>query len=79
MKFRAKSSLVRCVSIGLGAAAWLPLGAGVSQAVAAQQVEQVYRFAQPSKPLPQALNDFSRVTGLSVVYTVELPALPRRP
>jgi len=75
MKFRAKSSLVRCVSIGLGAAAWLPLGAGVSQAVAAQQVEQVYRFAQPSKPLPQALNDFSRVTGLSVVYTVELPGL----
>ncbi|WP_313325362.1 TonB-dependent siderophore receptor [Pseudomonas qingdaonensis] len=75
MKFRAKSSLVRCVSIGLGAAAWLPLEAGVSQAVAAQQVEQVYRFAQPSKPLPQALNDFSRVTGLSVVYTVELPGL----
>lgn len=47
----------------------------MNQAVAAQQVEQVYRFAQASKPLPQALNDFSRVTGLSVVYTVELPGL----
>lgn len=75
MKFRANSSLVRCVSIGLGAAAWLPMGAGVSLAMAAQQVEQVYSFAQVSKPLPQALNDFSRVTGLSVVYTVNLPGL----
>ena len=75
MKFRAKSSLVRCVSIGLGAAAWLPVGAAMNQAVAAQQVEQVYSFAQAGKPLAQALNDFSRVTGLSVVYTVDLPGL----
>nr|WP_232239673.1 TonB-dependent receptor [Pseudomonas alkylphenolica] len=37
--------------------------------------QQQFTFAQPGKPLVQALNDFSRVTGQSVIYTIELPAI----
>ncbi|MDD0973051.1 TonB-dependent siderophore receptor [Pseudomonas fontis] len=75
MKFRAQSSVVRCVSICLGAAAMLPGSFTQAIAQAAEQVDQLFSFAQASKPLPQALNDFSRVTGLSVVYTVDLPRI----
>jgi iron complex outermembrane receptor protein len=49
--------------------------AGALPAFAAEQVEQVYAFDLAAKPLPQALSDFSRITGLSVVYTVDLPSL----
>ncbi|PWB35297.1 TonB-dependent siderophore receptor [Pseudomonas sp. SDI] len=75
MKFRATSSVVRSVSICLGAAALFPGASAVGVAQAAEQIEPWFNFAQASKPLPQALNDFSRVTGLSVVYTVDLPRL----
>ncbi|QBF28446.1 TonB-dependent receptor [Pseudomonas tructae] len=51
----------------LAAGSALPLGAAAAQ--------QVYLFAQPSKPLVQALNDFSRLTGQSVIYTTDLPAI----
>ena len=51
----------------LATASAFPLGAAAAQ--------QVYVFAQPSKPLVQALNDFSRLTGQSVIYTTDLPAL----
>lgn len=70
MKFSARSA-VRSISIGVAAG----LMVGAAPAFAAQQVEQVFEFALPGKPLPQALSDFSRVTGLSVVYTVDLPNL----
>ena len=32
-----------------------------------------FSFSMAAKPLPQALSDFSRVTGISVVYTDEAP------
>ncbi|QXH47766.1 TonB-dependent receptor [Pseudomonas xanthosomatis] len=63
----------RCVPLwfGLSLCAALPLA---PQALAAQQ-SQAYAFAQPSQPLAQALNAFSRATGQSVVYTLALPDL----
>lgn len=70
MKFSARAAVVHSISIGMAAGAMV---ASALPAFAAEQVEQVFEFAQPGKPLPQALSDFSRVTGLSVVYTVELP------
>jgi len=45
-------------------------------AQAAQPSEQhsaQFRFDIAAKPLPQALSEFSRVTGISVVYTDEAP------
>ena len=70
MKFSARAAVVHSISIGMAAGAMV---ASALPAFAAEQVEQVFEFAQPGKPLPQALSDFSRVTGFSVVYTVELP------
>ncbi|MGY3297353.1 iron complex outermembrane receptor protein [Pseudomonas sp. TE6288] len=63
----------RCVSLWFGLCS-LSAMAAVPPAVAAQQ-SQVYAFAQPSQPLAQALNAFSRTTGQSVVYTLTLPDL----
>lgn len=48
----------------------------LNMAQAAQPSEQhsgQFRFNIAAKPLPQALSDFSRVTGISVVYTDEAP------
>ncbi|MDF0732835.1 TonB-dependent receptor [Pseudomonas entomophila] len=61
----------RCVPLWLGLST---LSAMVLPALAsaAEQV-RVYTFAQPSQPLAQALNAFTRTTGQSVVYTLELP------
>lgn len=42
-------------------------------AQAQEQQSAQFNFALAAKPLPQALNDFSRVTGLSVIYTDEAP------
>jgi iron complex outermembrane receptor protein len=39
----------------------------------AQAAEPLFTFAIPAKPLPQALSDFTRTTGLSVVYIQETP------
>ncbi|EPJ94233.1 TonB-dependent siderophore receptor [Pseudomonas psychrophila] len=50
-----------------------PLYAAMAGEGAQQQAGAVFDFNQPAKPLPQALNDFSRLTGLSVVYTDEAP------
>ncbi|MDG9813016.1 TonB-dependent siderophore receptor [Pseudomonas putida] len=66
MKF---SSL--CVPLWLGLTA-VPALAVAPLASAAEQL-QAYAFAQPAQPLAQALNAFSRTTGQSVVYTLELP------
>jgi iron complex outermembrane receptor protein len=38
-----------------------------------QAQEAAFDFAIPAEPLPQALSEFSRVTGLSVIYTQESP------
>lgn len=39
----------------------------------AQAAAPAYDFSIPAKPLPQALMDFSRVTGLGVIYTQDAP------
>ncbi|MDH4607507.1 TonB-dependent receptor [Pseudomonas sp. BN102] len=57
----------------LWAGALLPLAVGAAGAAGAQAAATAYDFAIPAQPLPQALNAFSRVTGLSVVYTDEAP------
>jgi len=51
--------------------ALLPLS--LAQAAEAQQQSAVFNFALAAKPLPQALSEFTRVTGISVVYTDEAP------
>lgn len=63
----------RCVPLWLGLAT-LPAIAVAPLACAAEQ-QQAYAFAQPAQPLAQALNAFSRTTGQSVVYTLELPGV----
>ncbi|WP_256658681.1 TonB-dependent siderophore receptor [Pseudomonas sp. LP_7_YM] len=37
------------------------------------QAEPAYDFSIPAKPLPQALSDFSRVTGQGIIYTQDTP------
>ena len=39
----------------------------------AQATEDAYTFAISAEPLPQALSEFSRVTGMGVIYTQETP------
>lgn len=39
----------------------------------AQGAEPAYDFSIPAQPLPQALSDFSRVTGQGVIYTQDTP------
>ena len=63
----------RCVPLWLGLSA-LPAFAVAPLACAAEQ-QQAYTFAQPAQPLAQALSAFSRTTGQSVVYTLELPGV----
>jgi iron complex outermembrane receptor protein len=55
----------------VGSCALLP--ASAAWAGQAAQQSTLYTFAIAAKPLPQALNDFSRVTGLSVIYTFDAP------
>lgn len=57
--------------------ALLPLG--VAQAAQAQEQSTLFNFALAAKPLPQALSDFTRVTGISVVYTDEAPYAIKAP
>ena len=74
MKSRAssvKQRLGACALVMAGLAL-NPLCAAMA-AEATQQASALFEFNQPAKPLPQALNDFSRLTGLSVVYTDEAP------
>lgn len=51
----------------------LPLLAQAAEPGSAGAYAGEYDFAIAAQPLPQALNAFSRVTGLSVVYTAEAP------
>ncbi|MHC8404099.1 TonB-dependent siderophore receptor [Pseudomonas sp. TMB3-21] len=76
MKSRATSGSMKqwlsASALGISMLACLPvsvaLGADQSTAQHAQFV-----FAIAARPLPQALSDFSRITGTSVVYTDEAP------
>jgi iron complex outermembrane receptor protein len=76
MKSRAKSGSVKqwlgVSALSLSALALLPLSVAMAGQAGAQQ-QSPFNFSMPAKPLPQALSDFSRVTGISVVYTDEAP------
>ena len=56
-----------------GVAALLPLSVAVAAEAGTTQQRSQFNFAMAAKPLPQALSDFSRITGISVVYTDEAP------
>ncbi|ERO62212.1 TonB-dependent receptor [Pseudomonas piscis] len=53
--------------------ALLPLGVALAAESGSAQHSTLFNFAIAAKPLPQALSDFTRVTGISVVYTSETP------
>ncbi|MET1068805.1 MAG: TonB-dependent receptor [Pseudomonas prosekii] len=84
MKSRAKSGLVKQKSVSVkhwfgasalsfSALAMLPLSVALAAETASTQPRTQFNFAMAAKPLPQALSDFSRITGISVVYTDEAP------
>lgn len=80
MKSRAQSAANGSVKRWFGASAlavsgWalLPQGVAVAAQAGAEQHSAMFNFAIAAKPLPQALSDFTRVTGISVVYTDEAP------
>ncbi|ALE91077.1 TonB-dependent siderophore receptor [Pseudomonas versuta] len=50
-----------------------PLSVAMAAEATAQQTGALFDFNLPAEPLPRALNDFSRLTGFSVVYTDEAP------
>ncbi|BAO60380.1 TonB-dependent siderophore receptor [Pseudomonas protegens Cab57] len=53
--------------------ALLPLSVALAAQAGSEQHSALFNFAIAAKPLPQALSDFTRVTGISVVYTDEAP------
>ena len=55
---------------GVGIAA---VECGVAAEAGSARQSAQFSFAMAAKPLPQALSDFSRITGISVVYTDEAP------
>ena len=77
MKSRAKSGSVKqwlgMSALSFSALALLPMSMALAVEAVSSQAQQQFNFALPAKPLPQALSDFSRVTGQSVVYTDEAP------
>ncbi|MBC3206306.1 TonB-dependent receptor [Pseudomonas sp. SWRI111] len=77
MKSKAKSGSVKqwlsVSALSFLALALLPMRVAVAAEAVSNQPQQQFNFALAAKPLPQALNDFSRVTGQSVVYTDEAP------
>ncbi|MCP1474526.1 iron complex outermembrane receptor protein [Pseudomonas sp. EB276 TE3739] len=76
MKSRAKSGSVKqwlgMSALSFSALAALPVSVALAAEAVSNQAQQ-YNFSLAAKPLPQALSDFSRVTGQSVVYTDEAP------
>lgn len=71
-----KSTAGGWVKQWLGASVFTVSGLALLPLAMAQAQEQQsaqFHFALAAKPLPQALSDFSRVTGLSVIYTDEAP------
>jgi iron complex outermembrane receptor protein len=77
MKSRAKSGSVKqwlgASALSFSALALLPLSIASAAEAAGTQQPTPFSFAIAAKPLPQALSDFSRLTGISVVYTDEAP------
>ncbi|WP_348970648.1 TonB-dependent receptor [Pseudomonas atacamensis] len=77
MKSRAKSGSVKqwlgMSALSFSALALLPMSIALAAEAVDSQAQQQFNFALAAKPLPQALSDFSRVTGQSVVYTDEAP------
>src|ERR1700740_2927345 len=77
MKSRAKSGSVKqwfgASALGFAALALLPMSVAQAAESNSSQPQKQFSFSLTAKPLPQALSDFSRVTGQSVVYTVEAP------
>jgi iron complex outermembrane receptor protein len=76
MKSRAISGSVKqwlgASAFSFAALALLPLN-GSMAAQASPRQSSLFSFSMVAKPLPQALSDFSQVTGISVVYTDEAP------
>ncbi|MGO2488837.1 MAG: TonB-dependent siderophore receptor [Pseudomonas taetrolens] len=80
MKSRVTSVAGGSVKQWLGASALVmaglaltPVGVAMATEASQQQTGTLFDFDLPAEPLPRALNDFSRLTGLSVVYTDEAP------
>ncbi|KJZ66709.1 TonB-dependent siderophore receptor [Pseudomonas fluorescens] len=77
MKSRAKSGSVKqwlgTCALSFSALALLPLSIAVGAEAGSARQSAQFSFAMAAKPLPQALSDFSRITGISVVYTDEAP------
>ncbi|VVP67272.1 Ferrichrome outer membrane transporter/phage receptor [Pseudomonas fluorescens] len=77
MKSRAKSGLVKqwlgVSALSFSTLALLPLSMALAAEAGTDQQRTQFSFALAAKPLPQALSDFSRITGISVVYTDEAP------
>lgn len=77
MKSRAKSGSVKqwfgASALSFSAVALLPLSVAIAAETTSTQQRTQFNFAIAAKPLPQALSDFSRITGTSVVYTDEAP------
>ncbi|HWH85756.1 MAG TPA: TonB-dependent receptor [Pseudomonas sp.] len=76
MKSRAKSGSVKqwlsVSALSFSVSALLPMSVAQAAETVSKQSQQ-FNFALAAKPLPQALSDFSRVTGQSVVYTDDAP------
>ncbi|MEL7936626.1 TonB-dependent receptor [Pseudomonas delhiensis] len=70
---RPRSTLKPLTLALLGALAGAANLPALAAEPAAASLESRYAFALAAQPLPQALSEFSRVTGLSVVYTEEAP------
>ncbi|CAI8879865.1 iron complex outermembrane recepter protein [Pseudomonas sp. IT-347P] len=77
MKSRAKSGSVKqwlgVSALSFSALALLPMSVALAAETVSSQAQKQFNFSLVAKPLPQALSDFSRVTGQSVVYTDEAP------
>ena len=77
MKSRAKSGSVKqwlgVSALSFSALALLPLSVALAAETISSPAQKQFNFSLAAKPLPQALSDFSRVTGQSVVYTDEAP------
>jgi iron complex outermembrane receptor protein len=58
---------------GLAVKVWLGISMLSVWSVCIQAAEPAYDFSIPARPLPQALSEFSRVTGQGVIYTQDSP------
>ncbi|VVM59936.1 Ferrichrome outer membrane transporter/phage receptor [Pseudomonas fluorescens] len=77
MKSRAKSGSVKqwlgASALSMSAMTLQPFCVASAAGAGTAQQPAPFSFNIAAKPLPQALSDFSRITGLSVVYTDEAP------